>query len=293
VGEPAPTAPTVALLSPAAAGNCDNGAHRVGLTFITADGETEIGPLSDIVTIADKAVNGQIACTNVALGGTLVTSRKAYLVPVAGGAAKYAATISNNTASTLTINVADASLGAEAPTVNTTVDPEILRWIDSAESRGQRVSRRAFRTQTWDLVRDAFPSCGYLEIPKPPLQTITHLKYRDTAGVLQTWDAANYVVEAPAGDFAQSGTVTLAQGISWPTTYGQAGDVQVRFVAGYGATSAVPKLLKDGCLLWIATRAAQREDLLSGSIIAKVPGTSDEIFKSFRVWPTQSHERAA
>src|SRR3954469_17800236 len=74
-GEPAPTAPTVALLSPAAAGNCDHGAHRGGFPVVPADGETEIGPLSDVVTIADKTVNGKIAVTAIALGGTAVTSR--------------------------------------------------------------------------------------------------------------------------------------------------------------------------------------------------------------------------
>src|SRR4051812_25399595 len=102
-GEPAPTAPIVALLTPAAAGLCDNGAHRVGFTFVTADGETELGPLSDVVTIVDKTINGKIAVSNIALGGSAVTARRAYLVPVAGGSAKLAATISDNTTTTLTL----------------------------------------------------------------------------------------------------------------------------------------------------------------------------------------------
>ena len=77
-GEPAPTAPTVALASPAIAGNIDNGAHRYGVTFVTADGETELGVISSAVTVADKTVNGKVELTAIPLGGSAVTSRKLY-----------------------------------------------------------------------------------------------------------------------------------------------------------------------------------------------------------------------
>ena len=179
------------------------------------------------------------------------------------------------------------------PSTDTDDDLEIVRWISSARLRAERVSRRALCTQTWDLVLDGFPSCGYLLIPKPPLQSITHLKYRDTAGTLQTWASTNYVVEAPAGDFCQHGRLALAYGISWPSCYGQAGDVQVRFVAGYGAASACPKMLKDGMLLDVATRSAQRENIVTGTTVATVPGTADAIYRTFRVYASQPRQAAA
>ena len=37
-GEPAPTAPTVALVSPPAPGLCDDGQWRIGWTCVTPDG---------------------------------------------------------------------------------------------------------------------------------------------------------------------------------------------------------------------------------------------------------------
>jgi uncharacterized phiE125 gp8 family phage protein len=284
VGEPAPAAPTVALASPAVAGNVTAGAHRYRVTCVTADGETDGGDVSAIVTVADAGVNGKVELTGIAVGGTNVTSRKIYRTSAGGSTYLLLATIADNTTTVYTDNIADGSLGAEAPSTNTTEDPDILRWIDSAEIRGQRVSRRQFRTATWDLVLDHFPSCGVIEIPKPPLQSITYVKYRDTAGDLQTWDAANYTVEAPAGDFCQHGRLTLAYGISWPSLYGQAGDVQIRFVAGYGAASDVPTLLKEGMLIAVADRSAQRESIVTGAIVAKIPGTADDIFKAFRVF---------
>lgn len=284
VGEPAPAAPTVALASPAIAGSVTAGAHRYRATFVTADGQTDGGDISAIVTVADAAVNGKVELTGIALGGTNVTSRKLYRTAAGGATYLLLATISDNTTTVYTDNIADGSLGAEAPSTNTTEDPEILRWIDSAESRGQRVSRRAFRTQTWDLVLDEFPSCGCIEIPKPPLQSITHLKYLDTSGTLQTWAATNYVVEAPAGDFCQHGRLSLAYGISWPSLYGQAGDVQVRFIAGYGAASAVPLLIKQALLLDVAHFSAQRENVVTGPIVASVPGTANDIYRAFRAY---------
>lgn len=286
-GEPAPTAPTVALASPAAPGNVDDGAHRVGITFVTADGETELGPLSGVVTVADKTINGQLAVTNIAIGGSAVTARRVYLVPVAGGGAKLAATLANNTATSTTLNVADSGLGVDAPTVNTTVDPELLRKIAASRHRGELATQRAFITQTWDLLLDAPPNAPWIEIPKAPLQGITHLKYRDSAGVLQTWDASNYVVEAPAGPRARRGRLGLAFGATWPITLGQIGDIQIRFVAGYGAAADVPALLREAMLLDAAMLYAQRETVITGTIVAELPGGSHDIYWSFKSHATQ------
>ncbi len=71
--------------------------------------------------------------------------------------------------------------------------------IPAARDRMELATGRAAMTQTWDLVCDQFPGDGYIEISKPPLQSVTHLKYKDTAGTLQTWAATNYIVDAPAG----------------------------------------------------------------------------------------------
>lgn len=285
-GEPAPTAPTVALASPAAPGNVDNGDHRVGYTFVTADGETEIGPLSAIVTVANKAVNGQIAVTNIALGGTAVTARKAYLVPVAGGAAKFAATLNDNTSTTQTINVADSALGASAPTTNTTEDPELVRLLTTVRDRAELATGRALVTQTWDLVLDAFPCGRVIDLPRPPLVSVTYLKYVDTAGVLQTWAAANYVVQAPAGPRSARGRLALAYGKTWPSTYGELGDVTIRLVCGYGAPSAVPALLKDGMLLDLGF-------LYGGGQAEMLPERVRDLYRSFKSYPPQRRWMAA
>src|SRR6185312_4704952 len=77
--EPAPGAIAgVALASPAAPGNVDNGAHRYLATFLTAVGETDAGVVSAPVTVADKTVNGQVQLSGIPVGGSAVTGRKIY-----------------------------------------------------------------------------------------------------------------------------------------------------------------------------------------------------------------------
>ncbi len=48
------------------------------MTFVTADGETDGGDVSASLTVADKAVNGQVTVSNIPVGGSAVTSRKLY-----------------------------------------------------------------------------------------------------------------------------------------------------------------------------------------------------------------------
>jgi hypothetical protein len=108
-GEPAPLAPTVALISPAAAGNVEAGIHRYRVTFVTADGETEGGAISGAVTVVDKAVNGKVTVSAIPLGGSAVTSRKVYRTAAGGSTYLLLTTIADNTTTTYTDNTADAS----------------------------------------------------------------------------------------------------------------------------------------------------------------------------------------
>lgn len=290
-GEPAPGAITAALLSPAAAGNVDNGAHRYLATFVTADGETEAGTISSAVTVADKTINGKVALSAIPLGGAAVTARKIYRTVAGGSTYLYLATLADNTTEIYTDNIADASLGAEAPTTNTTEDPGLVLLRTAARQRGESKTARAWVTQTWDDIRSCFPSGRVIELAKPPLLSVTHVKYKDTNGNLQTWAASNYQVEAPAGPCCARGRITLASGVTWPATYGEADDVQIRFVCGYGATAAsVPGLLRQAMLLDIATLNRQRENVITGTIVAELPGGSVDIYRRFFSNQTQRRE---
>ncbi|MBK7491064.1 MAG: hypothetical protein IPI17_02915 [Nitrosomonas sp.] len=157
--EPAPGVITVAL--GAGAGNVDNGAHRYLCTFVTADGETQAGDISAAVTVADKTVNGKASLSAIPIGGSLVTARKIYRTAAAGTAYLLLATLADNTTTTYTDNTADSSLGAEAPSTNTTVDPELRLLIAAMSRKAESILKRYLITQTVDLYLDRFPPWEY------------------------------------------------------------------------------------------------------------------------------------
>lgn len=303
-GEPEPTAPTLALASPAAPGNCDNGDWRVGFTFKTADGETPLGQLSAAVTVSDKSVNGQLAVSNVAIGGAAVTGRNAYAIPPGGTVALFAGLLGDNVSTSMVLNLAASALGAQAPTVNTTADPELVRMIKAARRRAERATRRALITQTWDAFLDQWPTWdgyhggrtfepvntllpagGWVELPKPPLKSVTYVKYIDLAGVTNTWDPTNYLIDAPQGPYCRKGRLSLGWVKVWPIIRPVANAIQIRQICGYGDAAAdVPELILQAMLMDIGTMYEIRGAVLAGLRAAaiEIPRTTADIYLSFR-----------
>jgi uncharacterized phiE125 gp8 family phage protein len=130
--------------------------------------------------------------------------------------------------------------------------------IVAARMHVENYLQRALVTQTWDLYLDAFPD--EIEIPLPPLVSITHIKYYDTGGTLQTLSESNYTVDT----YSQPGRVVLAYSCSWPATRSIINAVTIRFVAGYGAASAVPRHIRQAILLKVADLYENRGDVAAG-----------------------------
>jgi len=255
--EPPPGAP-VAALAALGAGNVDNGAHRYLIVFVTASGKTQGGAISAAVTVADKTANGQVALTAIPIGGALVTAREIYRTQAAGSAYLLLATIADNTTTIYTDNVADASLGAGAPTANTTTDPLLGMLITGARTAAEQRTGRALITQTWEQVYDAFPA-NEIEIGMLPIQSIASVKYYDAAGALQTLDPSNYVLDADK----LPGWLLPATGVTWPSTYDMANAVIIRFIAGYGAAGgSVPAQIR----MWVAAQIKASFDAPDGLI---------------------------
>lgn len=183
------------------------------------------------------------------------------------------------------VSLAEAKLHCRVTSDEET--PLLETLITAARERAERATRLALLTQTWDLVLDAFPPELFVELPKPPLASVTWVKYRDGAGAWQTWASTNYSVEAPSGPYAARGRINLLLGGSWPSTYGEAGDVSIRFVCGVTAATALPALLKTAMLLDIATFFQQREQVFTGVAVAELPCGSREIYASFRSYGVQ------
>ena len=108
---------TISLVN-TASGNCDNGQHSVKITFVDSEGETLPNTTSNSVTV--DASHKQITVP-LPLGPYGTTGRKIYMCTAADAITWYlAATVADNTTTTIYLSIADASLGAAAPGYNTT-----------------------------------------------------------------------------------------------------------------------------------------------------------------------------
>lgn len=269
--EPAPIALTAALISPAAAGNVDNGAHRYLATFVTAAGETEAGIVSAVVTVVDKTVNGKVVLTAIPTGGVAVTARKLYRTAADGSTYLLLATIADNTTTVYTDNIADASLGAGAPVTNTTAatntpdDLLLTMFIASARYAAETITRRALITQTLELTMDRLPGWELI-LPKPTIQSVTSISYVDTDGNTQVLNPSQYLVDLKS----EPGRITPVFGLIWPVTRYQMNAVTVRYVAGYGNAAAVPDGIKNWMLMRIATLWENRQEVVIDTRITMV-----------------------
>lgn len=134
-------------------------------------------------------------------------------------------------------------------------DDDITALVAECRAVAEAECNRAFATQTLSLFLDGFPRGGEaIRLPRPPLQSVTWVRYYDEAGDLQTMSADLYHVAANG----EPGRVrpTAAQGY-WPlTATGKPESVEIRYVAGFGLASAVPRIAKAAILAILADRHA-------------------------------------
>jgi len=272
--EPRPDAP-LAVLANAGPGDVDDGAHRYRCTFVTADGETDGGQISDVVTVADQTTNGQVSLLNVPLGGSQVTARKIYRTKANADEFFLVAAIANNTATTFTDTIADASLGVGAPVTNTTGDPLLLAFIRAAREYAERRIHHALVTQTWRLSLDCFPCGDTIELPIAPLQSVESFRYANSAGALVDVDADDYTVDTDASP----GRIVRAFSTAWPAARVQRNAVVITFRAGFGdAPASVPSSITAGMKLLIGHWYENREAVNIGNIVNTIPMSVDALF---------------
>jgi uncharacterized phiE125 gp8 family phage protein len=120
-------------------------------------------------------------------------------------------------------------------------------YITAARTWAEEFTGRALVTQTWEAHFACWPQDGVLELPLPPLQSVTTVKYTDDGGVERTLGATVYRVVTEV----EPGRIVLAPQQAWPSETLDAGlPVVVRFVCGYGQPAAVPASVRQG-LRWL------------------------------------------
>ena len=129
--------------------------------------------------------------------------------------------------------------------------------IQAVSLRFESFTRRALVAQAWDLWLDSPPEEAILEIPKPPLQSVTFIKSYGADNTATVFDAANYTADL----VSVPGRVVLNSGAAWPSAVRGFNSIQIRFAAGYADASQVPSDIKQGALHWLKLLAAGKSRL--------------------------------
>ena len=159
-------------------------------------------------------------------------------------------------------------------------DALVMGYARSATDQAETFTGRVLITQTWTAFWDAWPvvrrddeplgegwhvgpdtlldSPGrFLELPKPPLQSVVHVKTYDDSDVATTFAASNYFVDVAS----VPGRIALRKSVSAPTITRTANGLEIQFVAGYGDNFAdVPQSIRDGILQLAAFLYENRGD---------------------------------
>jgi uncharacterized phiE125 gp8 family phage protein len=132
-------------------------------------------------------------------------------------------------------------------------------YISAARQYGEHLTRRAWGETGCRLRLDGFPRANDpIELPLPPLVSISAITYVDTGGETQTMAASDYVVDVPL----LVGRIYPDYGTVWPSTRAQRNAVTVEYVAG---SSELPEALQQWAMIRVAGMYEQREAFAIGT----------------------------
>jgi uncharacterized phiE125 gp8 family phage protein len=168
----------------------------------------------------------------------------------------------------IVVTVAGAACSFSADVITKTgqtdEDTFLSALITTAREYCENRISRALATQTIDAYLDKFPCRDYIELPRPPLQGVTSVKYIDSDGDETTLtENTDYIVD----DLSNVGRIVLPYSGIWPTaTLYPVNPIRIRFITGYYSSDPIPKSIKQAMLLLIGHWHENREAVMTGAI---------------------------
>ncbi len=178
----------------------------------------------------------------------------------------------------ITLAEARSQLRAESETFDDTFITELIK---EARSICEGYCNRVFITQTWRQNESRFGA--YIDLAVSPVISVTSVKYVDTAEVQQTLPTANYQVDL------LSDTGSIFEGVSagFPSISSLTiNPIEIIYVCGYGAASAVPVQIKRAIKLMVTHLYENRDSINIGAgFIQPIPMPKNvrDILADFRV----------
>jgi uncharacterized phiE125 gp8 family phage protein len=164
--------------------------------------------------------------------------------------------------------------------VATDVDDDIIGGlIGAARSHVEAQSRRALITQTWRLVRDAWPPDGRLKVVPVPLRTVAAARVYEADGSTLAIDTQAFVADKAAAP-------AILSFMPWtlPAPGQPAAGIEIDVEVGYGASgAAVPEPLRLAIRILVAHWYENRGLIALGHEVAVLPETAAALIAPYRV----------
>lgn len=246
----------------------DEGTPQKGTVRITANDVTTTYKLTvsiEVVSTAGQA--GGVAATATALATAWNASTSAAFTSVTASASGDTVTLTADDPGGSFTAVASVADGAGTIGAYIAVDAAFDYYdqlLAMATEVLQRKAWRQFCTATLTIDFDDF--ADEIPLPRPPLISVSTVKYYDVDGVQQTLSTDVYEVvidDTP-------GFIRLKYNQTWPSVRGHPDDVTITYVAGQAAAD-VPPRHKQAVLLYAAHLYQQRTLVLTGMTVSDVP----------------------
>lgn len=135
-------------------------------------------------------------------------------------------------------------------------------YVRAAQAYVETITGRKLVTQTWKWFLDSWPCGDRLALPFGQLQSVTHVKYTDSADAQSTFASTYYSVSIAR----DPGVLALKYSQSWPSaTLRTLDPIEIQFVCGWATAAAVPYDIQAAILLIAAHLYEHREDVVLGN----------------------------
>lgn len=176
------------------------------------------------------------------------------------------------------ITVAEVKQHLQMSPFYTGEDSYLSALVAAATSYIETRCNIAVMQQTLELACDNWPSYQTgMKLPKPPLVSVTSVKYIDTSSTEQTWDSARYTVSTDR----RPGTIRPKYGYIWPIIRPEPDAIKVRYVAGYSTAGSIPVGIKHALKLLIGNAYQQRTSEVTGLTTASVAHALDSLLLQY------------
>jgi len=185
------------------------------------------------------------------------------------------------------IDLEDVKNHLRVPVGETNQDDYLRSLIMISQSRVEEMTNRALTRRTLKIFLDDWPEEDSIELPYPPLSTGTDaiLKYVDVDSSSITLSSTAYKLDA----VSEPGRLMLDYNEDWPSVQlHTVNPISVQYVCGYpgsaSGSTAVPEQLKHAMKLMIADMYENRESMVVGQTISKIPDAVQSLVRNLRIF---------